>query len=579
MRIITFLLSVMLVALMNVAFVGVHYGADRAVSVETVKQRINAAVASDNITPEEYPWKTAGFASPLNTIGMNKLADCLMDLKMMHRDANPVLNAISPAYYRTERNDQVCDVVKALAEGKVTEKQLQKRSRYFFWYGAKPVTQWLLVKFDYYQIYQLIRQLSYFFIALLLAAAFARSSESGLAFVPVAGLAILGSGLPYNGGIVFALPYLSALVLSLGYYLIQSRDEERTAREIFYLVFAGSVQAFFAMLDGSVILVSALLMFGIYFMDRVGRPAGKRMKRMLGLMLVFYLSFVASLLIKQGFAGAFSGFDTVWDSLQAKIPTLFGWGVSSGSGLGLRSSGASSNALDTLFAQYAFSMFGHGGVARYVQFGGLIAWALAGLLALVFALARHTGRPLLDMLAFGLIGLMALARFILLPPDTPEMALFVGRYWFIVIALGLSALVWMVASYRYRGTRTEKLLPAAEEAPDTPEASQASDEPNRESAGAATQSTAKESTATRAPEQQEKPEPKKEMPVAPEQPEVKEKPVAKGDRVLPEKKAAPEPVADTGLVSDAKPVSVTKTETTKERSRLTIEVPRFLDGS
>lgn len=536
MRIVTFLLAVMLILALNVFFIGVHYSADRAVSVDTVKQRIRAAVASDNIIPEEFPWKTAGIASPLNAIGLNHRADCLMNLMALHRNANPVLNAVSPTYYRTDLDSQICDVVKALAEDRVSERQLEQRSRYFFWYGAKPVTQFLLTKFDFYQIYQLIRQLSYFFIALLLALAFKRSPEAGLAFIPVAGLAILGSGLPYNGGIVFALPYLSALVLSLGYILAQSRRKESIAPEILYMVFAGGMQAFFFMLDGSLILISALFIYAIYFLDRARRSASRRLKRTLGLMLVFYSSFAASMLIKQGFAGIFDGFDTVWATLQSKAPTLFSM---------------NSSVLENLSNQYVFSILGHGGLAHYAQNIGMVSWALAAAFALLFALLRHTGRPLVDMLVFGLIGLATLARFVFLPASSAEASLFVSRYWFVLIAFGVSALIWMFARYRYQEPMSDQRVLVAE--PDS--------ENLGETAIAAD---------TRGSDATKEVETFTAEPVSPAE-EVDETNVA-------EEKDSPEALEEAKINKDAAD-SNGKTETTKESSRLTIEVPRFLDGS
>jgi len=575
MRIIVFLLAVMLAALLNIVFVGVHYGADRIVPVETVKQRVRTAIASDNIVPMEYPWKTVGYASPLNTIGLNHRADCIMSLMAMHRDANPVLNAVNPGYLRTAREDQLCDVVKALADNNTSGIPLQKRSNYFFWHGAKPVTQLLLTKFDYYQIYQLIRQLSYLGWALLLAMILLRSFYAGVAFFPVAGLAILGSGLPYNGGIVFALPYLSALVLTLGYLLVQSRNPERLVPEIFYMVVAGSVQAFFMQLDGSIILLSALLIFAIYFLDRAGRSAGSRLGRLLGLMLVFYLSFVASLLIKQGFAGVFVGFEPVWTGLLTRLSALFS------------TSGANPATLFTLIGQYAFSIMGHHGLARYVQYAGLIAWLAAGVLALIFSLARRHGRPMVDMLVFGVIGLVALARLVLVQAGSPEAALFVSRYWFVVIAFGMSAAVWLVATYRYReDAEQEWMADDAIESDDFVELAERTSrkkvqvsipveptgEPERESAEKSRVESNKEpgpeitrSASASRPQSPESATPRVERKKA-------SSASANGDKALEEILSGP--VTDSALTKPG-----LKTEVTREPSRLTVEIPKVLDES
>ncbi len=584
MRIIIFLLALMLAVLLNIVFVGVHYGADRLVPVETVKQRVRAAVASDNIVPMEYPWKTVGFASPLNAIGLNHRADCIMSLMAMYRAANPVLNAVNPGYLRTVVDDQLCDVVKALADDNTSGIALQKRSHHYFWHGAKPVTQLLLTKFDYYQIYQLIRQLSYLGWALLLSAAVARSLYAGLAFTPLAGLAIVGSGLPYNGGIVFALPYLSALVLALTYVLVQSRKPGRNLPEVFYMVVAGSVQAFFFQLDGSMILLSALLIFAIYFMDRAGRSATGRARRLPGLMLVFYLSFVASLLLKQGFAGVFIGFEPAWTGWQARLSALF-------------SDGANPANLMTLINQYALSIMGHGGLARQVQYAGLAAWLAAAVFAVLFSLVRRSARPVADLLVFGLIGLLTLARFALLQAPSPEMALFASRYWFVLIASGMSALVWLVASYRYRegeqaasssagSEQTEQSEPAMERtarkstrvsipgrlSPD-PGAAETRPRHARPVEKTAAGVNAQPAFATPA-DTPAAPASQADAPANPRSASRKTPPASEqhADKALEEILSGPVPEAD--LLHPG-----AKTEVTKEPARLTVEIPEFLDES
>jgi hypothetical protein len=427
-------LAILVFTLVNFTFVALNYVAD-TVPPEWVKHRIVQAIKRHNVTTDRYPLFRYGLPSIYSLIGIDQITDCMTYLHALHRDPDPIKNAIVPGYVDIKGRDHtnLCAVVKRIAFGEAPEETLVVKRKIRLWHGAKTALLLALPKLNFFQINVLLKQVSYVAYCLLAFVLFYRSKKTGLMFAPIALAGIFASGVTVLGGITHALPYLTALITGIG--LVSIRPGIGGRASYLWSTAMGSVLAFFYQVDGSVILGVGLVVLCAYFHTFAHSIPRTRWLHTTLLPAVFVSSVFFSLVFKQLIGFIYFDPDWVWDSFIAEIGYRM-QGEHQGRSI------SPLTALQTQFKSYYFAVLNWHDAADFLKFTGTWGWLLAALLAVWLALRDRRAAPLSDLLAFGIIGAVAVARYLLMANHSQIHTLFVSRYLFLTLSVAWSACIW-----------------------------------------------------------------------------------------------------------------------------------------
>ncbi len=435
-RSITYIIVVFLS--INIVFVFIHGITDSLVPKDIIKTRVIEAFDAGALIESTQLHYRVKHGSPINYIGIDPITECVNGLMLIYQhDGDFLKNSIVPGF-KTRYDDVIdCKDLNQLARDQFSA-PLVSHTKARLWHGAKPFTAILLSKLEFYQISNLIRELSHIGLALLLGFAFYRSREAGLALIPVIVVATVGSGLNIYGGIPNALPYTVALFSALFVAWVQSKFTFQKA--IYASVLAGSLMAFIYILDGSLILVLSLLLFLLYFLSpEISRT--RRLQITLILCIAFSLSFFLSFIFKQLISMLVLGPDQVWkdftDYIHIRMNTAQGGKIHS-----------HWRAFVDQVGVYDIATSWNMSIKNTIVYGGYFSWVIASGLAIMISIKYKTWIAISDLTIFSLIAFVVFFRYTAMIGHSYQHWFIVARYVFVFFAFGMSALIWMVLLYK-----------------------------------------------------------------------------------------------------------------------------------
>lgn len=432
------LLVLLVFLLVNMTFVGLNLVGD-TVPPEWVKHRITKAIKRHNITTDKYPLFRYGLPSIYSLIGIDQISDCMTYLHALYRDPDPMKNAVVPGYLdiRGRDHSNLCEVVRQIAFDEPPEESLVAKHKVRLWHGAKTALLWALPKLNFFQINVLLKQLTYVAFCLLAFALFYHDKKTGLAFTPVAVAGIFASGVVVLGGVTHALPYLTTLVTALGLALAPPGTGGRF--QYLWLTAMGSVLAFFYEVDGSLMLGIGLILFCAYFHTCTLLPLRSRWAHTIMLPAVFVASLFFSLLFKQAIGFIYFDPGTVLDAFFGEINYRM-QGEHRGHTI------SPLTALETQFKRYYLAVLNWHAAAGFIRFTGTWGWLPAMILATWAAMRDRSAVHVSHLLVFALIGLVVIARYLIMANHSQIHTIFVSRYLFLAFGIAWSAIIWFAWS-------------------------------------------------------------------------------------------------------------------------------------
>jgi hypothetical protein len=428
----------------NISFVLLHGFTDSFIPKELIKARVIDAFDSGALIESVQLHRNIKHGSPVNQIGIDQLTECVNGLMLVsENDAGFLHKAIVPNFQTLPNNVISCRLLNRVARDQYEPSQLVSGTKARLWHGAEPFTAALLPKFEFYQISHLIRQLSHIGLTLLLGFAFYRSKAAGLALLPVTVIATIGSGLNVYGGIPNALPYTVALYLALLITWVQYKFSYQKA--VYASVAGGSVMAFVYILDGSLILVLALLLFLLYFTNpEMSRKT--RWKMTITLCSLFIFSFFLSFIFKQALSMFVLGPEQVWNDFTEYI--------------GIRMDTAQGGKVHSHWRAF-YDQVGVYDIATSwniflkdsIVYVGSFSWLAALGLATLISVRYKTLAAVSDMSIFMMIAFVVFFRYAAMIGHSYQHWFIVARYVFVFFAFGVSALIWMGLLYKRTDVR------------------------------------------------------------------------------------------------------------------------------
>lgn len=424
--------------LVNFSFVALNFVGD-TVPPDWVKHRIVKATKRHNITTDKYPLFRYGLPSIYSLIGIDQITDCMTYMHALYRDPDPIKNAIVPGYLDIKGRDHsnLCVVVKQIAFNEVADEQLKAKRKIRLWHGAKTALLFALPKLDFFQINILIKQITYVAYCLLAFALFYHDKKTGVAFAPVAIAGIFASGVTVFGGITHSMPYLVALLTAVGLAFVPPGAGGRFQR--LWITAMGSVLAFFYQVDGSLMLGIGLILFCAYFHTYAHLAMHRRWMHALLLPAMFVTSMFLSLVFKQLISFIYFDAGSVWEVFIGEINHRM-HGDHQGSAI------SPLVALETQFKRYYFAVLDWRAAAEFLKFSGTWGWLVVVFLAAWAALRHRAAGPISDLLAFGLIGSVVIARYLIMANHSQIHTIFVSRYLFLFLSITWAAILWFTWS-------------------------------------------------------------------------------------------------------------------------------------
>ncbi len=445
-------LIVLVFLLVNSAFVALNYVAD-SVPAEWVKHRISEAIKRHNITTDKYPLFRYGLPSIYSLIGIDQISDCLTYMHALYRDPDRLKNAIVPGYrdIRGRDHSNLCVVVKQIAFNEVPQEKLIAKYKIRLWHGGKTALLFALPKLNFFQINTMIKQITYVLYCLLAFTLFYHDKKMGITFVPVAVAGIFASGITVLGGITHSLPYLVTLLTALGLAIAPAGGGRF---QILWVAAMGSVLAYFYEVDGSLMLGFGLVVFCAYFHTYGQLSNRQRWKHTVLLLLLFGGSICLSLVFKQLISFFYFDPGVVWAVFVGEIKYRI-YGEYQGVGI------SPLVALATQFKRYYFAVLNWHAAADFLIVTGTWGWLSAITLTVLTALKHRTIGPLSDLAAFGLIGTVVLARYLIMANHSQIHTIFVSRYLFLLFGIAWAANIWFLWSTVEKKAASANSRPAA----------------------------------------------------------------------------------------------------------------------
>jgi len=103
-------------------------------------------------------------------------------------------------------------------------------------------------------------------------------------------------------------------------------------------------------------------------------------------------------------------------------------------------------ALETQFKRYYFAVLDWRAAAEFLKFSGTWGWLVVVFLAAWAALRHRAASPISDLLAFGLIGSVVIARYLIMANHSQIHTIFVSRYLFLFLSITWAAILWFTWS-------------------------------------------------------------------------------------------------------------------------------------
>jgi len=421
--------------LTNVSFVGIHYITDKIVEYQVVEDRLRSAFESGHFFIEQYPFKSFGRLSEKNLHGIDQYSECVNALMALYRNpADPLRNAIIPGYPSFE-DEQYCLSLKMLLIDGADLNSATINTKARLWFGTRAFTVLLLDTFEVAQLYPFIKQLIYFGFALLLALAFSHSLQLGFMTLPFSMLGIFASGIPYYGGLANALPFAAALYLGVGMAFLRRVGSPGLVFP--YSVIGGSVLAFFYLTDGSLILAISTIAFTTYFFADNSRSAPARWFDTVATGVLFISSFALSLVFKQVIASMVTDGSKVWE----QFITMVGYRLST-------EGGPDWNHWQSFYGQiesYDLAVLWNPHLYKVIASLGMGGWLAALVLFILLIIVRRKIDDVCALSVYLAIALVVFLRYFMMVNHSYEHWFIVSRYIFILLAAGISALIYTVA--------------------------------------------------------------------------------------------------------------------------------------
>ena len=444
------LLFLLIFVLTNGLFVALNYVAD-SVPEEWVKHRITQAIKRHNITTDAYPLFRYGLPSIYSLIGIDQFTDCLIYMHALYRGEDRLKNAIVPGYWDVAGRDHnnLCVSVKRMAFNEVPAEQLVAKHKIRLWQGARTALLFALPKLNFFQINMLIKQITYVAYCLLAFLLFYHHRKTGIAFIPVAVCGIFASGITVYGGVAHSIPYLVCVLTALGLAATPAEYGSRLFPRLWAMTM-GCVLAFFYQVDGSLILGFGLVLFCAYFHLYSSMRLSGRWANTFLLLVLFGFGIVGSLLVKQVISFAYFDPAAVWAEFTGQIRYRM-YGEHSSQGI------ASWHALNIQFERYYFAVLNWHAAANFLISTGTWGWIVAAGLSVWAAFRQHSARPVSDLLAFALIGVVVLGRYLIMANHSHIHVIFVSRYLFVLLAFAWAAMIWFAWScFEAKASRMSK---------------------------------------------------------------------------------------------------------------------------
>jgi hypothetical protein len=425
-----------LALLVNTMFIGLHY-LGNFTTVEKAASRIQEAIDTLNVLPEDYPALRNGIGTPYVFAGIDQYTDCNIVYQMsLFRPEKRIRNAIVPGIAEPpaalknsiQQCQKVIGIIKKGAYPPADPRTSETKAR--LWHGAKAVFQLLAPSLTIFQMKILMQQVTYLLYMLIGVLFMGYGPYRFLAFLPFVIFGILFSGIPYFADLSNGLPYMIVLLGIAILLLVGRRFRHCPQRPLAIVVTVfGSLHAFFFVTDGAEMLVIPLLMVALYFACLDELPRRERLISTLSLLLLYVAALAGSLIFKQIISMAVLGFSQV-SSEFIEILTRRVSGDLHGSHITVAST------LEINFGWYLIDIYWIKWLYSVLLYTSMAAWSF-GLALLTYKLIDGRDRArAFDASIFVLAGLAVLTRYIIMRNHSYEHAVYVSRYIFVFLASG-----------------------------------------------------------------------------------------------------------------------------------------------
>ncbi len=447
------------IAGMNAVFYGLHY-LSVLVPAGTVKTRTAEAFRAQNLVPENYPKIRHGLSSNYALIGLDQFTDGLVIQMSLYRHPSALRAAFLPKIAmpadstrhgtirnnagevadEIARNGNPCETVRRMVVG--GEPASESPSYYYhrYWWGQKVVLSLLLPFFDYFQINNLLKVLTYFvFMAIACYIALVEPRRF-LIFFPIAVMGTLFSGIIYYGGLTDSTTFLASLFFLAALLIVQHRTQE-PHRLVPLFVILGSLAAFIYSMRGGLMLfcsIAFLILFFITFQNH--RPAD-RFINSCACLAFFFAAFFASFAVRQAVSALWLDWNTVFGDFVIQLKYRIGTG-------GRDYDGSLFRLIGREFDNYLYAAYNSKWLSDVLVGGGLLAWIVSAGLAVVVAVRRKSMSVLFEWLAVCAAAAIVFARIALLRNHSYVHAWFIGRYMFLPLSFGWTGLIVLLRKWR-----------------------------------------------------------------------------------------------------------------------------------
>jgi hypothetical protein len=447
---------------MNALFYGLHF-LSVLMPVRTIQTRTAEAFKARNLVPENYPKLKYGLASNYALIGLDQFTDGLVIQMSLYRHPSALRAAFLPKIAMPEgsanpaesgtargnvqgimgrgiQNDFPCETVRRLVVDGARVGESESYYYHRYWWGQKVVLSLLLPFFDYFQINNLLKVLTYFaFLAIACWIALFEPRRFWI-FFPVLSMGMLFSGTIYYGGLTDSTSFLTSLVLLLALLFFQhrSRAPERLAP---FFVVLGSLAAFIYSMRGGLMLFCSVAFLVLFFITFERKKHVDRFIGSFACLAFFFAGFLASFAVKQAVSALWLDWKTVFGDFLFQLKYRIGTG-------GRDYDPSLVRLFGRVFFNYVYATYNSRALADILTGGGMLAWCVSAGLAVAVTFRRKSHSVPVEWLAVCAAAAIVFARIALFKNHSYVHAWFIGRYMFLPLAFGWTAMILMLRKWR-----------------------------------------------------------------------------------------------------------------------------------